>query len=103
MRPTLVILLLASLVSSAHASFNCEWNTQHKGFGPAAQCTAFCKSCCAQFPKDEACLGGTTCLLRRLPRILSGVLETEPLKCETYTTTSPSPLFNQLLLLPLCV
>ncbi|KAJ6552320.1 hypothetical protein DFH09DRAFT_1366399 [Mycena vulgaris] len=58
MRPTLVILLLASLVSSARASRNCDWNVQHKGFGTATQCSTFCKSCCAQFPNDQGCLGG---------------------------------------------
>jgi hypothetical protein len=34
MRPTLVIFLLASLVSSAHAS--CFWGATHVGFGTAA-------------------------------------------------------------------
>ncbi|KAJ7238897.1 hypothetical protein C8J57DRAFT_1518855 [Mycena rebaudengoi] len=59
MRPTLVILLFASLLSSAHASISCFWGATHTGFGTAAQCTAFCKSCCAQFPNDLECSGGT--------------------------------------------
>ncbi|KAJ7913531.1 hypothetical protein B0H13DRAFT_2271113 [Mycena leptocephala] len=57
MRPTL-ILLLASIVSSAVATRNCDWNLQHKTFGTAQQCDAFCKSCCAQFPTDGGCAGG---------------------------------------------
>ncbi|KAJ7270279.1 hypothetical protein C8J57DRAFT_1321559 [Mycena rebaudengoi] len=55
MRPTMIILLLASLVLSARATDNCDWIRLHGIVGTVAQCTAFCTSCCAEFPTDSEC------------------------------------------------
>ncbi|KAJ7204638.1 actin-domain-containing protein [Mycena haematopus] len=64
MRPTIAILLLASLVSLTRATprprvtDNCNYYLQHGSFGTAQECNSFCNICCKEFPDDEDCPTG---------------------------------------------
>ncbi|KAJ7773992.1 hypothetical protein B0H16DRAFT_1510667, partial [Mycena metata] len=59
MRPTIAILLVASLVSLTRAfTDNCNYFATHGSFGAPQECTSFCFNCCKEFPDDISCPTG---------------------------------------------